>query len=221
MVKFSFIIPVYGQFKDHNLNHCLDHLLKQGYKDFEIILCGNKIIDVNQVINGVTIKNVIININHIGKLMNEGVKIAQGEYYHLWSLDLIVYQNYLEELSEYISRYGNDHLYAGQLIDTRGMQSLYTSIDLDNQIYFNSFDKPEGFFCIHKKHFEPFREEFEGSATHWCQELLWRLYKKVKFIYMKDVYVIHMPHFPRISYDESLVSSQKSSELFEAMKNGM
>jgi len=215
MVKFSFIIPVYGTFTDNNLKHCIDFLVNQTFKDFEIIICGNKIIDTDYILyNGIKINNILVPTDRIGKLMNEGFKVSHGEYIHLWSLDLIVYPDYLERLSEYIEKYGNDKLYAGKLMM---INSLETRKNFE-EFYFKSYDLPEGFCCFNRKYFINFREEFKGCATHWCQEFLWRMWKHIKFICMRDVEVVHIPHFPRISSEDALISSQKSWQLFQEIK---
>jgi len=217
MIKYSFIIPVYGQFVDRNLEHCIKFLANQTFKDYEIIVCGNQIIDDSIIyLNGIKITNLVINTNRIGKLMNEGIKIAEGEFIHVWQMDLITYPDYLEELNNYINKYGSDKLYAGKLIM---MNTLDTRKHLNNfkDFYFSSSDQPEGMCCIHKQYFESFREEFEGSATHWCQEFLFRLWKKMRFICMQNVDVVHLPHNQRMSYEQSVIDSQKSSMLFREM----
>lgn len=218
MVKFSFIIPVYGQFNDNNLEYCIKFLVNQTFKDYEIIICGNKVLE-NSIyyLNNIKITNLIIDTNRLGKLMNESIKIATGEFIHIWQMDLITYPDYIEKLIDYINKYDDTYLYAGKLIMMNTIDTRKNFIDF----YFNSYDKPEGMCCIHKRYFQPFREEFEGSATHWCQEWLLRIWKKMnkKFICMQDVEVVHLPHNQRMSYEQSLIDSQKSSQLFEVMKN--
>ena len=216
MVKFSFIIPIYGKQTDHNIMHCIDALLRQTDKNFEIIISGNKVLPSNpQIMNGINVYNTEVNTNRLGLLMNEGFKMCTGEYIHIWNPDLMIYPDYVEILNDYILKYGEDNLYAGHLIDMRGIQSKK---EPNIGLYFKSFDLAEGFCCFHKKHLEQFREEFEGFATHWCQEFLYRMNKKIKFICMRDSDIVHIPHIMRISYDDSVISSQKSSQLYEAMK---
>ncbi len=217
-MKYTFIIPFYGEIQDYNLKYTIDALLQQRFRDFEIIISGTKVFNNTiQYINNIKITNIVNNINQLGKLMNEGIKIAEGDFIHVWTSDLVIYEDYLECLNEYISKYGEDNLYAGHLIDVRGLQAK--QLDL-NDIYFKTFDIVEGHSCCHKKHCELFREEFEGFITHWAQEHCFRLFKKMKFICMSDVKVIHIPHPMRISNEDSIISSQKSFSLFEKMKRG-
>lgn len=216
MTKFSFIIPIYGQ-QPNNLQFCLDCLLQQTFKDFEIIICGNKVQnEIVQYLNGIKIINVVIDGNNISKFINNSIKLSSGDFIHLWQPDLIVYADYLENLNQYILKYGNNNLYAGKIIDTRYIDARKNS----SNFYFNSSDKSEGYNCFHKDYFESFREEFNGGlATHCYQEFNFRLWKKMKFICMRDVEVIHIPHPSRMSYEESIITSQKSWILFEAMKH--
>lgn len=222
MTKFSFIIPVYGDNLNQNIYHSvhqnlrytIESLLNQTFKDFEIIICGVKILDKLQIINGITIKNIILHTNKMGKLVNKAHSISNGEYVHLWSNDLIVYPDYLERLNNYISQHGNNCLYAGKLIDTRSIGSR----DKFNVEFFENFYYPEAFFCMYKKHFEPFNEEFEGYVSHWCQEFLYRMWEKLTFRCLNDLYVVHIPHSLRLTKEQQLESSYKSAELFERLK---
>lgn len=219
MTKFSFIIPFYGNPQDYNFKYCIESLLRQRFKDFEIIICGNKIQDTTiQYLNNIKIINIVMPGNNISKLINNSIKFVEGDFIHVWCSDLIVYPDYLECLNDYISKYGENNLYAGHLIDMRGLQFKEKRND---GIYFKTFDTVEGYSCCYKKYFEPFREEFEGGfATHCFQEHCYRLWKKIKFIYMYDIEVVHIPHPMRISYDDSIITSQKSFLLFEKMKHG-
>lgn len=223
MIKYSFIIPVYGKATDQNLQFCLEALFRQTIRDFEIIICGRPITmrnpDTDEVlteINDIKISNIVLETNKMGALMNGGLKVAHGEFIHVWNLDLIVYPDYLEMLNMYIDKFGWNNLYAGHVIDMRGIDSRKHS----EEFYFNSFDKPEGFFCVHKNMMEQFREEFIGFATHWSQELTWRLWRKMKFICMRENLVVHMPHKFRISQEEAFESSEASNKLFTAIKEG-
>lgn len=216
MVKFSFIIAVYGNLVDYNLQHCIASLLKQDFKDFEIIICGNKVIENDQeIINNINIKNVVINTNKLGKLMNEGFKIAEGEYIQFWNPDLVCYPDYLRKLNFYINIYGKDILYTGRPIDIRSIDTRHNY----NEFFYKSYDLADGMGCIHRDHFEPYREEFNGYATHWSQELLYRLWKKLTFICLQDIEIVHLPHAMRSSLEERNNSSILSSRIFEAIKN--
>lgn len=220
MVKYSFIMPLFGNnIAGNNLEQCIIALLRQRFRDFEIIISGKQIFKQEvQNIDGIKITNlVILNTNRLGKLMNEALKIAEGDFIHVWCNDLVVYENYLECLNEYISKYGDDKLYAGHFIDVRGLQRRNDDAALDG-IYFKTFDLPEGYCCIPKKYCEPWSEEFEGSETHWTQEQAWRVFHNIKFVCMKDVEVIHIPHNKRMTEQQMAEGSIKSSIMFERMK---
>jgi len=216
MVKFSFIIPVYGDLVNYNLQHCINSLLAQDFKDFEIIISGNKIISNDtEIINGIKVKNVVLNTDSLSKLMNEGFKVSNGEYIQCWSLDLVCYPDYLKRLNFYINLYGKNILYTGKPIDIRSIETRRNYMEF----FYKSPDLADGMGCIHRDHFEPYREEFKGYATHWSQELLYRLWKKLTFICLQDLEIVHLPHPMRSSMEERNNSSILSSRLFEAIKN--
>jgi len=215
MVRFSVIIPVYGKIIDNNFYHCLESLSKQTFKDFEIIISGIDVLKNCNEISGIKIKTVIIpDTNKLGKLINEAVNISEGEYIHLWNFDLITYPDYLERLNEHILIGGSEFLYTGRIIDTRSLDNR----NHFNDLFFKSYDLCEGPNCFHRQHFEPFREEFEGFATHWLQEFLYRMWKKLKFICLRDLEVFHIPHLQRLSLEECSISSFNSNKLFNEMK---
>lgn len=216
MVKYSFIMPWFGNHVS-NIEECIIALLRQRFRDFEIIISGNKVFDDEvQIVHGIKITNIIISdTNRIGILMNAALKIAEGDFIHVWCNDLIVYENYLECLNEYITKYGDDKLYAGHFIDIRGLQRRKDPLD---GIYFKTFDLPEGYCCFPKKYCEPWSEEFEGSASHWSQEQAWRVFQNIKFICMNDVEVIHIPHRMRMTNEQMANGSIQSSVMFERMK---
>lgn len=215
MTKFSFIIPFYGNITyNNNISQTLISLCNQTYKDVEIIVVGNKVIDLPlQIENDIEIRNIVINNeDRMGKLINEGVKVSQGEYLHIWVNDAVVHPDYLERLNSYIAIYGEDFLYAGRIIDTRGLELEHQ--DKVSGIFLKHSYLGEGLSCIHKKYFEPLNEEFKSYATHWAQEFQYRLWKKIRFIYMDDVIIIHIPHFKRLSPDEEMNSSKISNKIF-------
>ncbi len=149
--------------------------------------------------------------------MNVGLKIAKGDFIHIWCNDLVIYPDYLNKLNQYILNYGDNNLYAGHFIATDVRHAA--SRENSNNFYFDSFDKPEGFHVYHKRYLEFFNEEYEGYATHWSQEHCYRLWKKIKFICMQDNYVVHLPHYARLSEHDALNSSYKSSLIFEKIKH--
>lgn len=221
MIKFSFIIPFYVAINNiaeyHNFNFDMESLLQQTFKNFEIIICGHKVQEEKiQYINGIKIINIINDTNKIGKLMHDGLKVAEGEFIHIWGIDMVIYPDYIEKLNSYILMFGDDNLYAGNFIRTTHIDSRKNS---DN-FYFNSFDKPEGIHVYHKRYLEPFNEEYDGYATHWSQEHCFKLWKRVKaFICMQDNYVVHLPHHTRISEEDALINSYKSFEIFKMVNN--
>lgn len=212
MVKFSFVMPIYGNV-GNNLQYCMESLLNQDFRDFEIIISGSKIFENNQIINGIKIKNIEINNTRShGKLLNEAIKISEGEYIHIWMPDLVCYSDYLKRLNFYILTYGDDTLYIGKHIDIR---SVNTRNNFEN-FFFKSSDLAEGALCIHKKHYEPFYEEFVGFS-HYLQEWLARMWKRMTFICLQNLDVVHLPHPKRCSLEEQINDGHISWAIYQKL----
>lgn len=217
-MKFSVIIPFYGN-RQNNFKYCIEALLRQNFKDFEIIICGNKVQDNDiQYLNGIKILNLVIDTNNISMLINNGMKLAEGEYIQFWNPDLVSYEDYLQNINKYILKYGDNYTFVGRHIDTRNLQARKNFDELEFKIP----DVSEGLVCFHRKHFEPLREEFNGGfGTHCYVEFNVRLWKKTKFVCMREVEVVHIPHDMRLTPEEALVVSNKSSQVYEMIKHGL
>lgn len=106
MVKYSFIVPVYNVEK--YLEKCLDSLVNQTYKDFEIIVINDgskdnseKILDFYK--NKYSFIRVIKQKNQgLSVARNNGVKKAKGEYIIFVDSDDYVDKNMLEVIDSNI-----------------------------------------------------------------------------------------------------------------------
>lgn len=84
MVKYSFIVPVYNT--SNYLKKCIDSLVNQTYKSFEIIIVNDGSTDNSlDIINGYKESNKNIKIINqknggLSNARNNGVKKASGEY---------------------------------------------------------------------------------------------------------------------------------------------
>lgn len=125
MVRFSFIVPVYNAEK--YLKRCLDALLKQSFKDFEIIL-----IDDGSKDNSVNIikeyqeknRNIVLYENKENKGVsysrNVGIQNAQGEYLVFCDADDWYAENTLEIFDKAIIKYDSDFVVANYYMAYEG-----------------------------------------------------------------------------------------------------
>ncbi len=98
----SVIIPVYNA--QNYVKNCIDSMLNQEYKDFELILINDGSTDsTGNILNDYKQKDdriVVIHQNNKGVSLarNAGLNIAKGEYICFTDSDDVVPTNYLEEL---------------------------------------------------------------------------------------------------------------------------
>lgn len=115
-VKYSFIVPVYNVEK--YLSKCIDSLLAQTYKLFEIIIVDDgtpdssgKIADQYQKKYPDKVKTVHQDNTGQGGARNHGLEIAQGEYILFVDGDDFVSSNMLEIIDKYTVEHDDDLLF--------------------------------------------------------------------------------------------------------------
>lgn len=112
-MRFSILIPVYNV--EDYIRECLDSLIKQSYKDFEVILVDDGSTDKSGIICDEYKKKGELNITVIHK-KNEGlisarrtgIKNAHGDYCIFCDSDDFLESNALKILNDIILKYGPD-----------------------------------------------------------------------------------------------------------------
>lgn len=116
---FSIIIPNYNGV--NFLNICFKSIRKQSYKNIEIIM-----VDDNSTDNSVefTIKyfpeiKVINNKKNIGfaSSVNNGIKVARGEYIALLNNDTEVAKDWIYEIYKAVNKYPDASFFASKMLD--------------------------------------------------------------------------------------------------------
>lgn len=107
MKKFSIIVPVYNVEK--YLNNCLDSIINQTYKNFEVIIVNDgspdnsqKIIDKYANKYPDKIKSYIKKNGGLGSARNFGIERANGEYICFVDSDDFIEDNMLELLNNFV-----------------------------------------------------------------------------------------------------------------------
>ena len=123
MVKISVIVPVYNSEK--YLSRCIDSILKQTMKDFELILINDGSTDESlSILKQYELKDNrirVINQKNAGvsKTRNKGIKLANGDYITFIDNDDTIKSDYLEKFLPFIGEY--DVVIGGyQRIDSNG-----------------------------------------------------------------------------------------------------
>ena len=108
----SVIIPVYNGEK--TLPRCLNSVLNQTYKDYEVIVVDNNSTDKTKKIiygfksNGKRVKYVFAEKRSTGAARNEGVRAAQGDIFVFTDADCICSNRWIEEITRLIRLEGED-----------------------------------------------------------------------------------------------------------------
>ncbi|WP_289128222.1 glycosyltransferase family 2 protein [uncultured Clostridium sp.] len=106
-VKISIIVPVYNC--DKYLERCIDSILKQTFKDFELILLNDgsvdRSLDICKSYEGVDSRVRVISHKNMGvsKTRQKGLKLAKGNYIAFIDSDDRIELEYLEKLYEAIA----------------------------------------------------------------------------------------------------------------------
>jgi glycosyltransferase involved in cell wall biosynthesis len=158
----SVIVPVFNV--EEYLHFCLDSILAQTFRDFELILINDGSTDRSGTIceqysrKDKRIKVIHKNNAGVSAARNSGLKIATGEYIAFVDSDDFIHQRMLEILYGYASKYSSDLVlcdytetfFGGQYdledsIDIHIMEENYNNIEALNQLY---SDKKMQFGCI-------------------------------------------------------------------------
>lgn len=143
-MKYSVIIPVYNAEK--TLNRCVDSILNQKFKDYEIILVNDGSADKSlELCRAYSDKySNIVTVDKINggasSARNAGLEIAQGEYILFVDSDDYVQQNYFDEFEKFDlkngllvytnkwKRNGTDELIQRQISNDMNDKSLFEQV---------------------------------------------------------------------------------------------
>lgn len=173
MTKFSIIIPVYNVEK--YLNKCLDSVVKQTYKNYEVIIVCDKCSDNSESIVDEYVKKykkiTKIYEEHTGlsKARNIGVEASSGEYILFLDGDDYFELDLLKTLNEKIK--DTPDLIRFQIQEVKGKEIIK-----HNEFGFNTTDGVSAFNKIFKYH-------YIENAWSYCYNA--NFYKKNKFKFME------------------------------------
>lgn len=209
MVKYSFIVPVYNTEK--YLKRCLDSLVRQTFKDFEIIIVNdgstdnskNVISEYEEKYNNIK----VINQKNQGLSMarNNGVKEAIGKYLIFIDSDDYVETNLLKEVDKEID---DSEVLRFQVIteDEDG-----GSVNIYNE---EAFDKMKGYNAF------KYISEYHFVEPAWCYVYQTDYYLNNKFSFKKDVYHEDFGLIPYIIYKAMKVKSIGYAGYHYVQRNG-
>lgn len=151
MPKYSIIIPVYNT--EAYLKKCLDSIINQTYKDFEIIVVNDGTKDNSQdIINMYVdkyecVKSIVQENQGLSVARNNGIKKARGKYFLVLDSDDYFEKGLLEELNKELEKNGDVDLMRFQV---RNISK--NTIDYHEEP-FNNLNGIEAFKRIVKYHY--------------------------------------------------------------------
>ncbi len=209
MIKYSFIVPVYNTEKF--LKKCLDSLVNQTYKDFEIIVVNDGSTDKSSNIISKYQKKykniIVIDKENEGLSMarNRGVQKSSGKYIIFVDSDDYVSNKLLEEVDKKI--YDNDIL----RFQIATEDEEYTKINEYHEEGFESMCGYDAFKYLSSYHFvEP----------AWCYVIRRDYYIENKFSFKKNVYHEDFGLIPHVIYKARKVKSIDFIGYYYIQRNG-
>ena len=209
MIKYSFIVPVYNTEK--YLKKCLDSLVNQTYKDFEIIVVNDGSTDKSSNIISKYQKKykniIVIDKENEGLSMarNRGVQKSNGKYIIFVDSDDYVSNKLLEEVDKKI----DDSDILRFQIATEDEE--YTKINEYHEESFESMCGYDAFKYLSSYHFvEP----------AWCYVIRKNYYIENKFSFKKGVYHEDFGLIPYVIYKARKVKSIDFIGYYYIQRNG-
>ena len=209
MIKYSFIVPVYNTEKF--LKKCLDSLVNQTYKDFEIIVVNDGSTDKSSNIISKYQKKykniIVIDKENEGLSMarNRGVQKSSGKYIIFVDSDDYVSNKLLEEVDKKI----DDSDILRFQIATEDEE--YTKINEYHEEVFESMCGYDAFKYLSSYHFvEP----------AWCYVIRKSYYIENKFSFKNGVYHEDFGLIPYVIYKARKVKSIDFIGYYYIQRNG-
>ena len=169
MKKFSIIIPVYNVEK--YIKKCIDSIMNQSFKDFEVIVVNDGTPDNSiELIKDYPIKIINQKNQGISVARNNGVKHAQGEYLIFIDSDDWIEKDLLKELNK--STKNSPDVIRFQIQETYEDKESLKFIEEP----FSNKSGEEAFSLISKYHF---------VENAWCYAIKSEYYQKEKFSFKK------------------------------------
>ncbi|HEM3690249.1 TPA: glycosyltransferase family 2 protein [Streptococcus suis] len=221
----SVVVPVYNV--EEYLSDCVNSILKQSYKNFELILVDDGSLDQSgQMCDDFALMDDRINVIHkenggLSDARNAGIDVAKGQYITFVDSDDVLSYNYLEVLHTFSKRYSAE-LVQGKL--TRNVETLgkdsdrhhYFSNSFDAMINYLSFKDLQGYACNKLYAMRLFKELGLRYPVGKIQEDAWVTYKAL-FEAKGVVAVDAMTYYYRVN-PESIMNGNFNPKRFDILK---
>ncbi len=224
MKKISIIIPVYNV--ESYLKRCLDSIIAQSYRDFEVLLIDDGSNDSSpQICDEYALKDERIHVIHkenggVSSARNAGLNLANGQYIAFVDSDDYIEADYLESLLKPFTEQSIQLSVCGYFFHSEICAPKCMTLEGNSMHYllFNCVEYPyiEGYLwnklylssIIRENHLQ-FNEKYRM-----CEDTLFNF---EYFQYVKNAYVVNEPLYHYIVRENSAMKKKpESNEL--AMK---
>ena len=209
MIKYSFIVPVYNTEK--YLKKCLDSLVNQTYKDFEIIVVNDGSTDKSSSIISKYQKKykniIVIDKENEGLSMarNRGVQKSSGKYIIFVDSDDYVSNKLLEEVDK--------------KIDDSDILRFQIATEDEEYIKINEYHE-EGFESMCGYDAFRYLSSYHFVEPAWCYVIRKNYYIENKFSFKKGVYHEDFGLIPYVIYKARKVKSIDFIGYYYIQRNG-
>ena len=228
--KVSIIVPIYNS--EATLGRCIDSILNQTYKDFELILINDGSTDNSgQVCDIYANKDKRVHVVHkentgVSDSRNQGIAIARGKYLQFVDSDDWITPDATERFIRVAEEYQCDIIIAdfyrviGERVSKKG--AIEQEGIMDRVAYATyMMQKPADFYygvLWNKLYKRSIVEEYKikmDSSISWCEDFIFNM-EYIRNI--QKIYVMKMPVYYYVKTKGSLVSQGLSVKKIIQMK---
>lgn len=221
MLEVSVIIPIYN--KETRLSQSIESVLRQTYKNFELILLNDGSTDSSTEIikkyENIDSRIVFINQKNIGvsASRNKGIEVAKGKYVTFLDADDLWDKYFLEKMVSKIQ--GNNVCYSGHLININGRTIKARNIKfnegyiLEKYIY-NETAPHTNSWLIRKQFLKTFQITFSEDLD-WGEDMLF--FTKILF-YERNVKFVNEYLTTYFMFQESSLSENNLNKISKDMQ---
>ena len=230
MVKVSIIVPVYNAEK--TIGRCINSIVTQSYKDFELLLLDDGSEDSSpQMCDDFAKMDMRIQVLHkensgVSDTRNQGIAMARGEYLQFIDSDDWITPDATEFFMRTMTEYKCDMVIADfyRVIGDRVAQKGDIEKDgmMDRTSYAsNMMQKPANFYygvLWNKFYKKSIIEKYDikmDTAVSWCEDFMFNM-EYVRHI--NTVYALKIPVYYYVKTKDSLVSQGLSMKKAIQMK---
>lgn len=188
-ILFSIIVPIYNVEK--YLENCIESILKQNYKNIEIILVDDGSPDeCPKICDSYAKKDKRIKVVHktnagLGMARNSGLEISKGEYLFFLDSDDFLSENMFSTLNDILSKEKYDYVYFGyNRVDDNAKFISEHKPDIEKDVYKN--DEILNEFLPNLISGVPYKKNLNLNLSSWTSVISKKVIEKSKWKFVSE-----------------------------------